>query len=186
MAELPFNWADWIIIAVTLFSMLISVIRGFVREALSLATWVAAFLVARIFTPELEPRLVDYIETPSVRMAVAFAALFFATLIAGSIINFLIGQLVKATGLSGTDRLLGIVFGFARGVVLFVVAVALLKLTPAPRDPWWGQSVIIPHLEIVEDWSRQNFGDILEGLEEKAQTAVPVPGTSQQGNRVEG
>lgn len=183
---MPFNWADWLIIAVTAFSMLISVIRGFVREALSLATWIAAFLVARIFAADLGMLLEDYIPTPSIRMLASFGLLFVATLIAGSIVNFLIGQLVKLTGLSGTDRVLGMVFGFARGVVLFVVAVALLKLTPTPQDPWWRESVLIPHLEVLENWSRETFGDLIPRPQGETDNPDPAPAGSTPSKQGQG
>lgn len=164
MVDSGFNWADWVIVAVVLLSMLISLVRGFVKEALSLLTWVAAFVGARLFHPLVVPYLAPYIETPSLQLLAAFAVLFFGILLAGSIVNWLISLLVKATGLGGMDRLLGTVFGAARGLLLLVVALALLRLTPAERDPWFQQSALIPHLALVEEWSRRTFGEIYTEL----------------------
>ncbi len=153
------NWADWVILAVIVVSSLISLKRGFVKEALSLATWIAAFVVARLFTDNMSALLAGYIDTPSARVVAAFVLLFVATLFAGALINNLIGLLVRATGLSGTDRVLGMVFGIARGGVLVVVLVALLGLTPVIQDRWWQQSTLIPHFAVMEEWTQNLASD---------------------------
>ncbi|MFC6673490.1 CvpA family protein [Marinobacterium aestuariivivens] len=158
------NWADWTIIAIVAVSGLFSLKRGFVREALSLATWVAAFVVARLFTAPLSLVLQDYIQTPSARIAVAFAILFLATLIVGAMISALIAALVQATGLSSTDRILGVGFGIARGALLIVVLVALLGITPAVQDPWWHESRLIPHFIQMESWTRDLAQDAVRAI----------------------
>ncbi len=151
---MPLAWVDWVIIAVIAVSALISLTRGFVKEALSLVTWVIAGLVAWMFGGAFAELLVGYIETPSLRVMAACAILFVLTLILGGLINYLIGQLVLVTGLSGTDRFLGMVFGAARGVLLVVVVVGLLSLAPVEGDEWWRQSDFIPHFLLVADWSK--------------------------------
>lgn len=153
------NWADWVIVAVIVVSALLSLRRGFVKEALSLVTWVAAFIVARVFTDNLSVLLAGYIDTPSARVIAAFAILFIGVLILGAIINKLIGMIVEATGLSSTDRLLGMVFGIARGGLLVVVIVALLGMTPVKQDRWWSQSQLIPHFALMEGWTRNLASD---------------------------
>ena len=175
MAEAAFNWADWVIVAVVLVSTLISLVRGFVKEALSLATWIAAFVIARLFHPQAAVYIAPYIETPSLQLLAGFGILFFGMLLIGSIMNWVIVMLVKATGLSGLDRLLGTGFGFARGLLLLVVMLALLRMTPAPQDPWYRQSVLIPHLEVVETWSRRTFGELYAGLRERYPAVFTAP-----------
>lgn len=147
-------WVDWVIIAVIAISALISLTRGFVKEALSLLTWVIAGFVAWMFGGAFADLLTGYIEAPSVRVMVACGILFVLTLVMGGLINYLIGQLVLVTGLSGTDRFLGMVFGGARGVLLVVVAVGLMSLAPVEADDWWRQSELIPHFLLVSDWSK--------------------------------
>ena len=154
------NWADWVILGILAISALFSLRRGFVKEALSLVTWVSAFVVARLFSGALSVVLEKYIETPSVRMAVAFALLFVLILILGAIIANLFEMLVNATGLSATDRVLGMGFGVARGGLVVVVLVALAAQTPAVEDTWWGQSELIPHFELMESWTRDIAADI--------------------------
>lgn len=152
-------WIDWVIITLIAVSTLISLKRGFVKEALSLVTWVAAFILARTFHPQMQTLLEQSVETPLVRLIAAFAILFFGTLIVGAIINNMIGHLVRATGLTTTDRVLGMAFGLLRGVVVVIVAIAFTRYTPLADDTWWRTSVMIDRLAVVEDWSRRTFGD---------------------------
>ena len=151
---MAFTWVDWAIIAIIAISGLISLSRGFVKEALSLLTWIIAGVVAWMFGGALSAHLVDFIQTPSARVIAACAILFIVTLLVGALVNYLLGELIRVTGLSGTDRLLGMVFGAARGGLLVVVLVGLLSLAPVQQDPWWRQSTLLPHFLLVADWSK--------------------------------
>lgn len=146
------NWVDYTIVGIVGLSAVISLIRGFVREVLSLVVWVLSFWVAWTFFRDVAERLTPWISLPSARLAVAFALLFLITLIVGGILNFLIGKLVDSTGLSGTDRLLGVVFGLVRGAVLVAVLVFLAGLTPLPSDTWWQESQLIRHFQRLAFW----------------------------------
>jgi membrane protein required for colicin V production len=149
------NWADWAIVSILVLSALISIKRGFVKEALSLATWVAAVIVAIVFGERLAVLLVDHIATPSVRELVAFAVLFIATLLVGAMVNYLLGALVRVTGLSGTDRLLGMLFGLARGfVIVMALLIFLPGIIPVNKDLWWQESLLIPDFMAFETWAR--------------------------------
>jgi len=155
------NWADWAIIGILVLSALISIKRGFVREALSLATWVAAVIVAVIFSEPLSFLLIDHLDTPSVREMVAFAILFVATLLAGSLLSYLMGALIQVTGLSGTDRLLGMLFGLARGAIIIMVCLIFVPgLLPVEQDAWWQESQLIPHFLEFETQARDLFAHI--------------------------
>ena len=139
-------WIDYAILGIVGISGVISLMRGFIREALSLAGWIAAFWMALAFSGQVSAWLDGYVSVPSVRVGIAFAAIFFAVLLLGGIALRLAGLLVDRTGMSGTDRTLGIVFGVLRGVVITGLLVLLAGLTSLPRDPWWSQSVLLPHL----------------------------------------
>ncbi len=159
------NWADWAIIGIFSLSCLIGLIRGFVREALSLVIWIAAVLVAKVFGPQLEILLLDQIESPSVRLMTAYAVLFIATLLLGAMLSYLIGALVRATGLSGTDRLLGMVFGAARAfIVVMAILILLPGFLPVNEDEWWQQSKFIPHFLDCEEWVRTAYDQISQWL----------------------
>ena len=75
----------------------------------------------------------------------------------GAGINFIVGALIRLTGLTPIDRMLGVVFGLMRGLVLSVVLIAVLRLTPMAQSEWWTGSVMIENLAILEQWSRSVF-----------------------------
>jgi len=148
-------WVDLVILGIIAVSAVISLIRGFVREAFSLAVWVLAFWVSWTFFREAAVHLEPWIDTPSVRLGVAFAGLMIGALLIGGLINYLVIRLVQTTGLSGSDRFLGMIFGAARGVLLVAVLVLLAGLTPLPSDPWWKESKLIPYFEELALWLKE-------------------------------
>ena len=147
---------DWIIIGLVAFSALISLIRGFVKEAMSLVIWMLAFTVAVNFKQPAAELLTNMINQPSIRQLVAFGALFVGTLLLGSMVSFLLGKLVSSTGLSGTDRMLGLVFGAFRGLLIVLALVVILpSALPVDQDPWWQASALIPVFQSFEAWGRE-------------------------------
>jgi len=148
------NWVDITILGIIALSVAVSLMRGFTREALSLAGWIIAFWVALTFADRLEGLLISYVEVPSIRLILAFAILFLATLILVALVNYLVGQLVRKTGLSGTDRMIGIFFGLARGIAIVTVLVLLGGLTPLPGDPWWREAALLPYFQEMAVWVR--------------------------------
>lgn len=147
-------WADWLIIGIIAVSSLVGLLRGLVKEALSLVNLAAAFLVAMSFKSQLATMLGGWLSTPSLRELAAFAILFLVTLIAGSLLNYLLGQLVRATGLSGTDRLLGVLFGALRGVAIVLAMVIIIpKILPVEQDSWWQASTLIAYFKGMEGWA---------------------------------
>jgi membrane protein required for colicin V production len=157
------SWVDLIIIAVVVVSALISLVRGFVKESISLASWVlAGFIALRYFTP-LSELLEPYIESPTIRTGSGFAILFVCSLIIGAIINFMASQLVTKTGLSGTDKSLGVVFGAARGILIVIILVLLAGLTPMPSESWWKESTMIEYFASMASWIRDILPDDIAG-----------------------
>jgi len=150
----PFDWA---IIAVLAISTLMSLRRGFLKEALSLGTWIAAFVVARQLHGPMDQLLETQIVDSLMRSIAAFAALFVGTLLVGAALGFLLGALINATGLSSTDRVLGMVFGFARGALIVTVVIGLLNLTPLVNDSWYTNASLVPHFETVAQWALEQL-----------------------------
>ena len=148
------NWVDVAILVIIALSAVISLFRGFVREAVSLATWVLAFWVSIGFADKLDPKLASIITSPTARIAVSFAVLFLLTLIVGALVNYLIGQLVQKTGMSGTDRVLGILFGIGRGIVLVAVLVLMGGIPQLSRESWWQESMLMKHFQEMAIWMR--------------------------------
>lgn len=160
------QYADYVVFAIIAISILVGSIRGFVKEAFSLAVWAAAFLIAFQYSGALAMQLENHIELPSVRTSLAFAGLFISILLVGGLVTFLVGKLVEKTGLSGTDRLLGGVFGGVRGLALVLAIMLFAGLTPVPQDPWWQESRTIQSLMPLAEWSAQFLPDyILEHME---------------------
>ncbi len=158
------NGADWAIVAVIAMSTLIGIWRGFVREALSLAVWVIAFVVAMLFYAGFAPWFERWVDAPSIQMLVAWVTLFVGTLLLGGLVNFLLVTLVHATGLGGTDRVLGMVFGFGRGLlVVMAILIVLPGVVPVTRDDWWLESVLIPHFLAFDSQARE-LADAVAGF----------------------
>jgi membrane protein required for colicin V production len=151
---LQLNIADYVIVAVVAVSMLISLFRGFLKEFISLVVWVAGFWVAIEFYTALSEVLAPYITNVSVRLIISFIGLFLAVLILGSLFSYLLSFVVDKSGLGGFNRLLGMIFGCARGVLLVSVILLLISTTSFVQDEWWKKSVLIPHLQIIVDWLR--------------------------------
>jgi len=147
-------WVDYGILSVIAVSALLSVFRGFVREAISLASWIVSIIVAIAFTDDIAELLGPYLSVPSVRLIVAFFGLFVITLFVGGLVSSLMGKLIDKTGLSGTDRAAGMLFGIVRGVGIVAVLVLLAGLTPLPNDPWWNASLFIPRFVELAIWLR--------------------------------
>ena len=170
-------WVDYIILGIIGLSALMSILRGFIREVLSLVAWGLAFWVSLTFMHSLAGHFSGVISVPSVRLGSAFLALFVATLLTMGMVNFLIGRIVAVTGLSGTDRMLGVLFGIARGVLIVAMLVFFAGLTPLPQDPWWKESLLIRRFEPVALWLRgllpEDAAAYLRFLEDKPTPRPP-------------
>ncbi len=147
-------WVDILIIAIIAISAIISLIRGFVQEALSLATWIAAFALAWFFFRPLAVQLEPWIDVASIRLGVAYGIILLLVLLAGALVNHFMKTLVETTGLTGTDRLIGIFFGVVRGAVVVAILVLLAGLTPFPADSWWNESRLIPYFQEMAIWMK--------------------------------
>lgn len=140
---------DYAVLAIVGLSILLSMMRGFLREVLSLAGWVAAFLVAKLYTLELAPLLPEAIPTQSLRLLAAFVILFLATLLMGSLLAIALSEVFKKIGLGWLDRWLGAIFGLARGVMIVGVLVLLAGLTNIPQDARWRNAMFSAPLEAL-------------------------------------
>ena len=148
------NYADIAILFVLGLSVIVGLLRGFVSEVWALACWIFAGWVASYCGPFVETWLPQDFASPGLRLVMAYAGCFILVVIAGSLVGYLLRRLVSGSGLSGTDRLLGLVFGLLRGVAVIVLLVLMLGFTPFHRDAWWQESRLLPTFESAAVWAK--------------------------------
>lgn len=141
------NWLDIAILGVVGVSALLSLIRGLSREVVSLLAWVLAIWAGLVLAAPASEFLSSWIDSPTLRLGAAFVGVFVLVLLVGALVNLLIGKLVGATGFSGTDRLLGMIFGVLRGLVVVALVMLILGLSPMPQERVWQESVMIQGME---------------------------------------
>ena len=169
-------WVDYLILAIVGVSALISLFRGFIKEACSLTTWVVAFWVAMRFASTVDTLFEPYLSAPSARLGLSYVLLFLLVLIIGAVATHLLTDLVRKTYFAGTDRMVGVIFGIGRGLIIVTVLVMAAQIfTPVQQDPWWQASAFLHHFEALADWVR--------GLlpEDWSQTVIERAVTPQSG-----
>lgn len=165
-------WVDFLLAGILLISLVIGFFRGLVKEVFSLASWILAVWVAILLGPDVAARWLSGIESPTIRLATSYAGVFIAVLIAGAILAHMLTLLVARTNLQGTDRMLGLVFGLLRGVLIVVALVLLARHTPLPEEEWWARSLLIPHFDALADWAGAQLP--AEWLPESPESVSPL------------
>ncbi|MEY3747766.1 MAG: hypothetical protein RL194_1225 [Pseudomonadota bacterium] len=140
---------DYVVLGIVGLSVLLSIMRGFVREILALASWVIAFIVARLYATDLIPLLPEAIPNDALKMLAAFLIVFLTTLLLCSLLAIALSQLFKKAGLGFLDRGLGAVFGALRGVLVVCLLVLLAGFTALPKEPLWRNAMFAAPLEAL-------------------------------------
>ncbi len=148
---------DYLILGIIFVSVAIGIWRGFVREALSLLVWVAAFWLAYTFAATLELYFTNLVADQALRLAVSFIVLFLAVHIVGFFVSRLIATVVRSIGLKSVDRVVGAGFGLARGVVVIAVLLLLVDLTPIKEEALWQQSVMVSMFSDMLQWFDMHY-----------------------------
>ena len=138
---------DYLVLFVLAASIIISTLRGLVREILSLVSWIVAFVVANMYGAQLAPMLPAMIPGDMVRLIVAFIALFIGVRLLMGLLMMAVDALIKASGLSLADRGLGGLFGLARGIVIVLAGVMVAGMTDLPKQEFWTQAMLSPMAE---------------------------------------
>lgn len=141
------NGFDLAILGVVLVFAIIGIVRGFIKEVLSLTSWILSFWVAFSFAEQASRFFEPYIDAPLLRLVAAFATLFVCTLLMLTIISFLLHKLLSVSAIKGTDRALGGVFGAAKGLVLIAALMLFAQETVLPQEKWWQTSVLAGHFQ---------------------------------------
>lgn len=153
------NLADYLVILAIIISAVIGAVRGFLREAIALATLLFALFLAWHFADLIEPHLGGLLANPPVSTWAARTIIFILVLLLGMVVGVILGYFVRLSLFSGTDRLLGFVFGLLRGVVLLGVFVILGQLVRLDSETWWGRSKLIPFGESIANGLRAIVGE---------------------------
>jgi membrane protein required for colicin V production len=158
---------DYILLGAAALSALLGLVRGFFREALSLVTWILAIWLALKFGDVFAPMLEELLPSEALELWGARLGVFIVVLVAGALINRLLLKLVRSSGLSGVDRVLGGLFGIARGVLIVGVMVLGAQALELDRETWWPQSRVVPYGLKVASEIRTFIGESLDSLGEK-------------------
>ncbi len=142
---------DLVIFVIIAISTLMGVFRGFIREVLSLASWIIAVYLAWVFAVRGAMYLEAHISQAPLRIASSFAIIFVVVLILASILSFLLYRLFAATGISGMDRSLGAVFGFSRGVILVGALIVAAVYMNFAAQPWWHDARLVGYFTPVTE-----------------------------------
>ncbi|MAH73972.1 MAG: hypothetical protein CBC09_07695 [Cellvibrionales bacterium TMED49] len=162
---MTFVTIDYAILSFIFLTSMISVFRGFFVEALSLITWICAFMVTMSFNEIVADMLVEYVPLQTIRSGVSSVALFITTLIFGSFLSSLVKKAIKNIGLGSIDSLLGFGFGFCKGALIVLASVIVLPIfLPITQEDWWSSSVLIPLFEEFEQWGIDIFFDLSKFL----------------------
>lgn len=143
------SWIDYAILVIGVASAAFGFWRGFVKEAIALVTWLVAFLLAWQGAWLVEGRLGEWTAAPELRVWAARAIIFIGVLIAGGLLAWLMRALIRSTGLSGTDRSLGALFGLARGALLAGLVAIIIDLADLEDESWWAGARLRPFCEQV-------------------------------------
>ncbi|MFK7831126.1 MAG: CvpA family protein [Congregibacter sp.] len=173
MIDLPslsqFNAFDWVAVLVIALSALLSLWRGFVREAIALSGWIVAYVVANLFAMQVAELIGDLIANRTGRYIVAWTLLFVSALVLSSVVAKILAKAVKATGLGVVDRLLGSVFGMLRGALIVMAIVFVVReVIPKSEQSLLLESELMPHIDLLLSWSLglfEEFRDVeIKGL----------------------
>lgn len=138
---------DYLVLFILIASIVISTLRGLVKEILSLLSWIVAFVLANAYGAQLAPLLPSMIPGEAVRLMVAFVALFIGVRLLMGLLMMAVDALIKASGLSLADRGLGGLFGLARGIIIVLAAVMVGGMTDLPQQDFWKNALFSPIAE---------------------------------------
>lgn len=147
-----YNIVDIAIVFILVTSVIVGLFRGFIREALSVVSWIVAIWVAAKFSAPFADIIAEVTDSFSLHPGMAFAILFLLTFLAGNLLSSIFNFLVKKTGLKGADRMLGMVFGFCRGWLTVSVGIMLVDFTPFAKESWWTASSLVPKFMPIVSW----------------------------------
>ncbi|PID46420.1 MAG: colicin V production protein [Proteobacteria bacterium] len=166
--QMDLNFIDIGIVVFILITALVGFARGFVWLALFLVTWVSAAVLTFLYHDELMAALPFKLSSNVFQMIIAALIIFLSVLFIGTIINHLFSKGIRAIGLGGLDRFLGIALGVALSGLVISMAVMFINLTKYAEEPMWQTSMLVPKFARAADWIQANAPEQVTALLEEA------------------
>lgn len=151
---MAFTWIDYVLLAIILISTIISLWRGFISEIISLTIWIVAFVLAFHYAASLGDAFKTHIISDSLRLAMGFVIILIAVLLIGAVLKFIMNRIRDKKEIGVTDRISGTILGLLRGLFLVIMIILLGELTTFSKTIAWQNSVMIPHLQFLTDWTK--------------------------------
>lgn len=161
---MQWHWVDLSIISIISLSVITGLFRGFIKEIISLCTWVLAFWVAFTYSQEVDHLLPAFVQDDTLGAIASFLMLFFGVLLLGGVFNALLGLIFKRIGLSFTDRILGMGFGFTRGVFIVALVILAVKMTSLPYQQYSHQSELFAKFDPIVNTMYRFMPDLIKKI----------------------
>ncbi|MBY5968970.1 MULTISPECIES: CvpA family protein [Halomonas] len=187
------TWVDWVFVAALALAVGAGFVRGLVREALGLASWIVALLAARMFSEPVADLLGNWIESPDGRLIVAFVLIIIVTILVGGILIRMVQAAVEWVGAGFLNRLTGAVFGGVKATAVLTLVTLLIGFTPLDQLKAWQDASVRPHFEQLRDWGLGQLSDFdgrlpdfPESLRELPQPDMQTPSQGQSQGHSQG
>ncbi len=159
------HWIDYLIAGVLAISALTGLVRGFLKELVALAVWVMAAWLALVYAKPVAQWLGEYIQDKSARVVLAYVVIIVGTLIMGGILNTILSFIMHRSGLSGTDRILGLGFGTVRGIFVIALVMVVIRLSALPEEDYQKKSQFYAYFTPVVNWLYRYTPDLIKRVE---------------------
>ena len=177
------HWVDYAIILVLSLSVLTGLVRGFVRELIALCVWVTAIWVGYTYAPEVSPLLRSYLHDGALRTTVSFILILLATLLVGGLTSTALSFVLNRSPLKGTDRLLGMGFGFVRGVFIVALLIGIVNLTSLAKDSEFKHSHLYARFKPISEWLFSFMPQVLHQVNHLQAKEKRPPETTEPDNQ---
>lgn len=169
---MPWYWVDYSIVGVIGLSMATGLFRGFIKELVALCAWILAIGLALMYSPALQPKFQPYIHDKTACLVFAFIAILLATILLGGLVNALLSFILRRSGLSSSDRILGMGFGLARGVFIVALMMLVVKVTTASHEDYTQKSRLYAKFDPLVNWLYGYTPDLLKQIKNFEQKEI--------------
>jgi len=159
---IAWHWVDYAIIVVVGLSVITGLMRGFVKEIIALGIWIIAIWIGFKYSPVLSASLKPYFPDNTLRGILSFVALLLGVIVVGGLLNMLLSLILNRSGLKGTDRLLGMGFGFVRGTFIVALLIGVINLTSLAQDTYFKHSKIYARFVPASTWMFSFMPNIID------------------------